>query len=66
MLEESEMQDQPQSLFEEALHGRMNLVIKAALPNDEMLKKLREEGYSTRVYVVSAHERESLLSLYQK
>ena len=66
VLEESEMQNQPQSLFEEALHGRMNLVIKAALPNDEMLKKLREEGYSTRVYVVSAHERESLLSLYQK
>ena len=48
------------------MHGRKNLVIKATLLKDEMLKKLREEGYSTRVYVVSAHERESLLSLYQK
>ncbi len=66
LLEESEMQNQPQSIFEKALHGRMNLVIKTALPKDEMLKKLREEGYLTRVYVVSAHERESLLSLYQK
>ena len=66
LLEESEMQKQPQSLFEEALYGRMNLVIKATLPKDEMLKKLREEGYSTSIYVVSAHERESLLSLYQK
>ena len=66
LLEESEMQNQPQSLFEEALHGRMNLVIKATLPNREVLKKLREEGYSTSICVVSAHERESLLSLYQK
>ena len=66
LLEENEMQDQSQSLFEETLHGRKNLVIKATLPDDEMLKKLREEGYSTSIYVVSAHERESLLSLYQK
>ena len=66
LLEESEMQKQPQSLFEEALYGRMNLVIKATLPKDEMLKKLREEGYTTSVYIVSAHESESLLSLYQK
>ncbi len=66
LLEESEMQNQPQSLFEEALHGRMNLVIKATLPNDEKLKKLRENGYATSICVVSAHERESLLSLYQR
>ena len=66
LLEESEMQNQPQSLFEEALHGRKNLVIKAALPNDEKLKKLRENGYATSICVVSTHERESLLSLYQK
>ena len=27
---------------------------------------LRENGYSTSVYVISAHERESILSLYEK
>ena len=66
LLDESQRHDKPQSIFEEALHGKKNLVINATLPNSEMLKKLREEGYSTSVYVVSAHERESLLSLYQK
>ena len=66
LLEESEMQNQPQSLFEEALHGRMNLVIKATLPNYEMLKKLREEGYSTSICIVLTRERESLLRQYQK
>ena len=66
LLDEGQRQDQPQSLFEEALHGEKNLVIKATLPNRGLLKKLREEGYTTSVYVVSAHERESLLSLYQK
>ena len=66
MLEESEMQNQPQSLFEEALHGRMNLVIKGTLPNDEMLKKLREKGYSTSICIVLTRERESLLRQYQK
>ena len=48
------------------MHGKKNLVITATLPNSEMLKRLREEDYSSSVYVVSAHERESLLSLYQK
>ncbi len=66
LLDERQRQDKLQSLFEEALHGKKNLVINATLPNSEMLKKLREEGYTTSVYVVSAHERESLLSLYQK
>ena len=66
LLDESQIQDRPQSIFDEALHGKKNLEIKATLPNSEMLQKLREEGYSTSVYVVSAHERESLLSLYQK
>ena len=66
LLDESQRQDKPQSIFEEALHGKKNLVITATLPNSEMLKRLREEGYSSSVYVVSAHERESLLSLYQK
>ena len=66
LLDEGQRQDQPQSLFEEALHGEKNLVIKATLPNRGLLKKLREEGYTTSVYVVSAHERESLLSQYQK
>ena len=31
-----------------------------------MLKRIRENGYSSGVYVVSAHESESLLRLYQK
>ena len=66
LLDESQRQDKPQSFFEEALHGKKNLVITATLPNSEMLKRLREEDYSSSVYVVSAHERESLLSLYQK
>ncbi len=66
LLEENEKQDQSQSLFEETLHGRKNLVIKGTLPNRELLINLRENGYSTSIYVVSAHERESLLSLYQK
>ena len=66
LLDESQRQDKPQSLFEEALHGKKNLVINATLPNSVLLKNLREEGYTTSIYVVSAHERESLLSLYQK
>ena len=66
LLDESQRQDKPQSLFEEALHGKKNLVINATLPNRGLLKNLREEGYTTSVYVVSAHERESLLNLYQK
>ena len=66
LLDESQIQDKSQSFFEEALHVKKNLVIKATLPNSEMLKKLREEGYTTSIYVVSAHERESLLGLYQK
>ena len=66
LLDESQRQDKPQSLFEEALHGKKNLVINATLPNRGLLKRLREEGYTTSIYVVSAHERESLLSLYQK
>ena len=32
----------------------------------ETLRKLRDNGYTSSVYVVSAHERESLLSLYQE
>ena len=65
-IDKGQTQGGTQRPFSEALREKSNLVIKATLPNDEMLKKLREEGYSTSVYVVSAHERESLLSLYQK
>ena len=43
LLDESQRQDKPQSFFEEALHGKKNLVITATLPNSEMLKRLREE-----------------------
>ncbi|MBQ3760343.1 MAG: zeta toxin family protein [Synergistaceae bacterium] len=66
LIDKDQTQGDTQRLFNEALREKSNLVIKATLPNDEMLKKLREEGYSSSVYVVSAHERESLLSLYQK
>ena len=66
LIDEAQTQGYPQSLFDEALHVKLNIVIKDTLPNREVLKKLRENGYTTSVYVVSAHERESLLSLYQK
>ena len=66
LIEKDQTQGDTQRLFEEALQGKFNLVIKDTLPKDEMLKSLRENGYTTSVYVVSSHERESLLSLYQK
>lgn len=66
LIDKGQTQGDTQRLFTEALLEKSNLVIKDTLPNDEMLKKLREEGYTTSVCVVSAHERESLLSLYQK
>ena len=64
LIDEAQTQGCPQSLFDEALHVKLNIVIKDTLPNREVLKKLRENGYTTSIYVVSAHERESLLSLY--
>ena len=66
LIDKGQTQGDTQRLFEEAVRGKLNLVIKDTLPNDGMLKSLRENGYTTRVCVVSAHERESLLSLYQK
>lgn len=48
---------------------QMNLVIRASICEAaavvDTLMSLRENGYTSSVYVVSAHERESLLSLYQ-
>ncbi len=46
----------------------MNLLIRDArcesVAVEDTLRRLRENGYTSSVYVVSAHERESLLSLY--
>ena len=66
LIDKTQTQGNSQSLFDEALHGRFNIVMKETLPNSEVLKKLREKGYTTSVYVISTHESESLLSLYQK
>ena len=66
LIDESQTQGYTNTLFDEAVQGKFNIVIKDTLPNSEMLKSLRENGYSTSVYVISAHERESILSLYEK
>ena len=66
LIDESQTQGYTNTLFDEAVQGKFNIVIKDTLPNSEMLKSLRENGYSTSVYVVSAHERESILSLYER
>ena len=66
LIDKTQTQGYTQSLFDEALHGRFNIVMKETLSSGEVLKNLREKGYTTSVYVVSAHESESLLSLYQK
>ena len=66
LIDERHTQGYTKPLFEEAIQGKFNIVIKDTLPNSEMLKSLRENGYSTSVYVVSAHERESILSLYER
>lgn len=66
LIDESQTQGYTKALFDEAIHGKFNIVIKDTLPNSEMLNLLRENGYSTSIYVISAHERESILSLYEK
>ena len=66
MIDEAHIQGYSQSLFDEALRGKFNIVIKDTLPSEEMLKRIRENGYASSVYVISAHESESILSLYQK
>ena len=66
LIDKTQTQGYTQSLFDEALHGKFNIVMKDTLPSGEVLKNLRENGYTTSVYVISAHESESLLSLYQK
>ena len=52
------------------MKGQLNLVIRdshcEAGVVSETLKRLRENGYTSSIYVVSAHERESILSLYQE
>ena len=66
LIDESQIKGYTEALFDETIQGKLNLVIKDTLPNSEMLKSLRENGYSTSIYVISAHERESILSLYER
>ena len=58
------------SLMQTAMKGQLNLVIRVSHCEagviSETLKRLRENGYTSSIYVVSANERESILSLYQK
>ena len=66
----TDAQDWEKSLMQTAMKGQLNLVIRDSYCEagrvSETLKHLRENGYTSSVYVVSAHESESLLSLYQK
>ena len=66
----SDAQGWKKSLIQTAMKGQLNLVIRdshcEAGALSETLKRLRENGYTSSIYVVSAHERESILSLYQK
>ena len=66
----ADAQDWKKSLIQTTIKSQLNLVISdshcEAGAVSETLKRLRENGYISRIYVVSAHERESILSLYQK
>ena len=66
----ADAQDWEKSLIQTAMKSQLNLVIKdshcEAGAVSETLKRLRENGYTSSIYVMSAHERESILSLYQK
>ena len=62
----ADVQDWKKSLIQTAMKGQLNLVIRDSQAVGENLKRLRENGYTSSIYVVSAHERESILSLYQK
>ena len=66
----AEAQDWEKSLIQTAMKGQLNLVIKdshcEAVAISETLKRLRENGYTSSIYLISAHERESILSLYQE
>ena len=65
----ADVQSWEKSLLQTAIKGQMNLLIRdarcEAVAVEDTLRRLRENGYTSSVYVVSAHERESLLSLYQ-
>ena len=52
LIDEAQTQGYSQSLFDEALRGKFNILIKDTLPSEEMLKRLQENGYSSSVYVV--------------
>ena len=66
----ADAQDWEKSLMQTAMKGQLNLVIRdshcEAGTVSETLRKLRENGYTSSVYVISAHERESLLTLYKE
>ena len=65
----ADAQDWEKSLMQTAMKSQLNLVIRdshcEAGTVSETLRKLRENGYTSSVYVISAHERESLLTLYK-
>ena len=66
----ADAQDWEKSLIQTAIKSQLNLVIKdsycEAVAVSENLKRLSENGYASSIYVISAHERESILSLYQE
>ncbi|MBR0075740.1 MAG: zeta toxin family protein, partial [Synergistaceae bacterium] len=66
----AEVQDCEKSLIQTAIKGQLNLVIKdshcEAVAVSETLKRFSENGYTNSIYLISAHERESILSLYQE
>ena len=66
----AEAQGWEKSLIQTAMKSQLNLVMKdshcEAGAISETLKRLRENGYTNSIYLISAHERESILSLYQE
>ena len=66
----AEVQNCEKSLIQTAIKGQLNLVIKdshwEAVAVSETLKRFSENGYTNSIYLISAHERESILSLYQE
>lgn len=58
------------SLFDEAISRRLSVVFEGTLRNIEpirsTLKHLHELGYSNSLYLIAAHERESLLYVNQR
>ena len=62
----AEAQDWEKSLIQTAMKGQLNLVMKdshcEAEAVSETLKRLRENGYTSSIYLISAHEDEIIIS----